>query len=143
MNWKRLIPVIAVVVAGACWAAEELTLSGGWTYNKNGRKRTLASTTSLNTITGNYVIENVQLISTNTVGDALEMGGVTTAGFAYFHNSDATNYIEIGVQDASTNFCAFLKLASGQNATVWLGTTAPYARANTNSIKLDYVITDR
>lgn len=143
MKLAKWIACLVVGVACLAWASDELTLSTGWTYNKNSRKRTVVTTSTDWDISGDYVIENVQLISTNTAGDALTLGSVTTAGFGWFHNADATNYVEIGIKDGSANFFAFLKLDAGQSCPAWLGTTQLLARASTNSVKLDYVLTDR
>jgi hypothetical protein len=59
---------------------------------------------------------------------------------AVFENLDANNYIEIGIQVTGT-FYPFLKLLAGKQAgPMWLGTAAPYARANTGNVKLFYIM---
>lgn len=138
---KKWLIAFACVAAGIALAAD-LAVSTGWTYNKNGRVRTLSPTTVNYSIASNYVVENVQSISTNLVGDALELGNVTIPGFAWFKNYD-TNYVEIGCWDATSNFVAFLKLMPTNSCTAWLSTTAPRARANIAPVKLDYMISDR
>lgn len=71
--------------------------------------------------------------------EAIPMGDVSTAGWAWFENLDTTNYVEIGI-DVSSAFHAFLKLKPGEFALVRLATNAPYAKANTAAVKLDYEI---
>lgn len=151
MKRTMLSVLVCVLVAQlAAIAADELTLSVGWTYNKLGRKRVLTSTAVEYNCNGQGVVENVQTISTNTVADALVMGGVTNAGFAYFKNlgsSTYTNaaaiYIEIGLYDVNTNFVSLVKLATNETATLFLSTSSPMARSTTTPQKLDYTITDR
>jgi len=124
-------------------AADELKLSSGWQYAKNGRSRIVAATTVNYDIAGDAVIENVQSIATNAGGEALILGDVTAPGFAWFHNLDPTNMVRVGVYDVNTNLVVFLELRAGEKTATWLGVTAPRAIAVTNAVKLDYMITDR
>lgn len=142
---KRWLVVCMVSMVAGTYAANELAVSIGWTYNKGGRKRVMASATVNYDVSGAGVVENVQSISTNTAGTALIMGSVTNAGFAYFHNMDTNNAVEIGLSDG-TNLTAFLKLNADEATTAWLATSTPYARAvatNNVSVLLDYVVADR
>lgn len=87
------------------------------------------------------VVRNVQTcLSASAQGDAINKGSITTPALAVFENLDANNYIEIGIQVTGT-FYPFLKLLAGKQAgPMWLGTTTPYARANTGNIKLFYIM---
>lgn len=60
---------------------------------------------------------------------------VATAGYAFFRNLDATNYVEIGVVVAAT-FYPLLKLKAGEVAVCRLATTTFYAKANTAAVNL-------
>lgn len=140
---KRKLALVLCLVACAAWAADELSLSIGWTYNKNGRKRVLTPTTTSYDVGGNAVIENVQSIATNAGGEALVLGDVTSPGFAWFQNLDATNQVDIGVYDVNTNFVTVIRLKAGEKSATWLGVSAPRALAYTNAVRLDYVIVDR
>ncbi|TXH10002.1 MAG: hypothetical protein E6R03_15985 [Hyphomicrobiaceae bacterium] len=71
--------------------------------------------------------------------EALPMGDVGTAGWAWFENLDSTNYVQIGTDNGGA-FIPFLKLMPGEPQLVRLGTNAPYAKANTAAVKLDYEI---
>jgi len=152
MNYIAAAGVLLAMVL-AVFAADELSQTDGWTYDKNGRKRSKATGTQRSDITGDGVIENVQSVSTNPGGDALVLGSVTNCGFAYFKNlgpdaidtnSVPTNLVQVGSYDVNTNFVAFLSLNTNQTSQGWLAISAPRARATgTNSVKLDYAITDR
>ena len=140
---KSKLATLAFFLALAAFAADELQQSIGWTYSKNGRKRTLAAVTEKYDIAGNAIIENVQSIATNGPGEALILGDVSTPGWSYFRNLDLTNYVEIGCWDVSSNLVVFLKLQAGESMPAFLGCSAPRARANSKAVKLDYVISDR
>jgi len=85
------------------------------------------------------MVRNVQTIGTAAAGEALSMGDVTTAGVAVLKNLDDTNYVEVG-RSIGGNFEAFLKLKPGESALCRLATSAPYAKANTADVELDYRI---
>jgi len=70
---------------------------------------------------------------------ALDLGSITTPGFAVFQNLDLVNYVEIGI-DVSAAFCPFMKLKPGEQGMLRLGTLAPYAQANTLAVSLFYII---
>ena len=82
-------------------------------------------------------------ISTNTVGTALPLGSVVTNGWAWFRNLDASNYVEIGVQDVNTNFLPLIRLNYGDATVTRLAQgVTPCARANVASVVLEYQIFD-
>jgi hypothetical protein len=136
-----LLMVVSFAVTLFVLADDDITISMSWTYDVGGRKRSLPSTTTKFSVGTNNVIENIQNIGTSE--EALTMGEVTNPGFAYFKNLDTTNFIEIGQYDVNTNFVAFVKIETNAACVLWLGTTAPYAKADTAACKLDYVIADR
>ena len=154
---KRIwIAVVLLAIVGlGVWAADELAITQGSRYDKDGRKSTQPTATVRHDISGDGVIENIQSVSTNTAGDALVLGGVTNPGFASFENigpsggvntneSPATNWVEVGCYDANTNFVAFLSLNTNQSAQTWLATATPRARATgTNTVRVSYIIVDR
>lgn len=138
-----LIIVVLALFVVALAADDAVVLSMNWTYNKDGRKRSLAPVTITYSVAGEAVIENVQRIGTGATGEPLLLGDVTDPGFAYFKNTDLTNFIEIGTLDVNTNWVTFLKLNTNEMSVMWLGTAAPRAKADTASARLDYVIADR
>lgn len=82
-------------------------------------------------------------MGSGAAGYALELGGVVAPGLAIFVNLDANNYVEVGVQVSGT-FYPFLKLDALQHSgPMFLGTADIYALANTDTVKLFYIIYDR
>jgi hypothetical protein len=87
-------------------------------------------------------ISNVQNIPTTAAGTALTLGAVTVPGWSFFKNLDATNYVEIGDDNAGT-FIPVIRVDPGKYVgPLKLGTTAPLARANAAAVDLDYTILD-
>jgi hypothetical protein len=88
------------------------------------------------------LVRNVQSIAVTPAYTALDLGSVGTLGtpgFAVFQNLDLVNFVEIGI-DVGSVFCPFMKLKPGEQGMLRLGTTAPWARADTLAVKLFYVI---
>jgi hypothetical protein len=108
-----------------------LEVSKGFTYAAQLPAPILAN------LTGTAITSGVQAIGTSA--EALLMNDVTTAGYAYFRNTDATNFVEIGT-GISTSFVSFAKLKAGEIAVIRLGTNAPTAKADTAAINLQYMI---
>lgn len=90
-------------------------------------------------LTGTTATGGVQDIGTSTNAEALSMSDVSSAGYAFFRNTDTTNYVEIGT-GTGASFAAFLKLKAGEVAVCRLGTNAPTAKANSAAVKLQYFI---
>ena len=93
--------------------------------------------TLLVTMSGANATGGVQEIG--TTAETLTMGDVATAGYAYFRNTDATNFVELGTGTGGS-FVAFAKLKAGESAILRLGTNAPTAKADTASVNLLYGI---
>jgi hypothetical protein len=76
-----------------------------------------------------------------TTAEAINLGTVAAPRWAVFINRDATNYVEIFTSNGGVIFC---KLLAGEGCLIPLGSgvTAPYARANTAAIELEYAIID-
>ena len=81
----------------------------------------------------------VQEIGTGASGEAFGVTDVTSGGVFFFRNLDDTNYVEIGIQVSST-FYPFLKLLAGEYAIGRLGTAAPYGKANSAVVDVQYRI---
>lgn len=71
--------------------------------------------------------------------EALTLVDVSTAGYGFFVNTDTTNYVEIG-RDSAGTFVPLVKLKPGEAALFRLASTAPYAKANTAAVVLDWII---
>ena len=81
----------------------------------------------------------VQEIGTASAGEAINVVDVSVGGMFFARNIDATNYVEVGVQTGGT-FYPFLKLLPGEYTVGRLGTIAPFARANTANVDVQYRI---
>lgn len=118
--------------------ADELTLSLKFTFEKNGYKDSRSISDSV-TVTGNATCGGVQTIG--TTHEAIGKGDIGTCGFMRVMNIDSTNYVELGVEVAAT-FYPFVKLKPGESSVFRLGTSTPYAKANTASVRIDYLIVE-
>ena len=90
------------------------------------------------TMSGTTASGGSQTIASSAGGTALNMGSVSSAGYAYFRNIDSAIAIEIGTNTGT--FAAFAKLKAGEAAIIRLGTNAPYAKAASSSANLQYFI---
>lgn len=160
-NYTRPLLVIAAILVAFLIvdvkAQQELTVTEGFSYDKDGRRRSSPTASVRYDVAGDGVLENIQFLPTNELGVLLTLGGVTDPGFATFKNIGpivgvstnpvSTNSIQIGTAYATngvTNFVAFLLLDTNQTSHGWLATDAPRGRATgTNSVRLSYTITDR
>lgn len=81
-----------------------------------------------------------QRIATSTTAAALPVGGVTTAGWLYAKNVDATDSISISlISDGSTPFTT---LAAGESLILPLATTTLYTKASANTPTLAFILVD-
>ena len=122
--------------------ADEITMNAYYALDKTlTQKRTVP--TSRFTQTGTGIVANTVAVP-NDSDLALELGGVTTAGFAYFENlaavADSTHIISIGPDDTGIKNC--IRLAPQQWCMVFLA-AAPYARAAAGTPLLYYEIFQR
>jgi hypothetical protein len=106
--------------------------------NNGQLKDQYSSNSIVATQTTAALVRNVETIS-NAAHAALDLAGVVTPGFVVFQNLDATNYIEIGI-DVGGSFYSFMKLKPLEQGLARLGTTTPYALANTAPVKLFYIV---
>ena len=105
---------------------------GGATLDRNGG-------TVNATMAGDAYTCGVQQIGTGA-HEALSLSAdIGTAGWAYFKNLDATNYVEIGI-DSTGTFVPFARLKAGEACVLRLATNAPYAKANTGAVNLEYAV---
>lgn len=120
--------------------ANEINVSLSLSASKGSIEVTRRSGNLLRDMSGDAYGANVQSIPTTAGGTALAtFAAVGTPGLTWFRNLDSTNYVDIGVEDSGT-FYPFVKLKAGDCALLRLGTAAPYARANTSAVLLEYII---
>lgn len=82
---------------------------------------------------------HLQSIPTTAAGTALTVTNLSTLGMGFFKNTDANNYVEIGIQTGGV-FYVLIKLKPGAECWIHLGTNTPYARANTAAVLLEHEI---
>ena len=153
MRFKLTLLFASVLASMAVFAADELRLTQGVSYSKNGLAFQISQQSASWTITGNGSLQNVQLITTATNGDLLVMGGITNQGFGSFKNlgplvtytnGTQTNLIQIGSLDSGGLFLPAQQLNVYQVTTGWFATNGLRARViGTNSVPLSYTILDR
>lgn len=116
--------------------ANEITAALRLKYVKNGvsDQRTLSATV---TVSGNNANGGIQTIGTTE--EVIALGDVATPGYCRVLNTDATNYVEIGVKPSGT-FYPCIKLKPAEVAVFRFGTTTPYAKANTGSVRIEYML---
>ena len=99
--------------------------------------------------TMNPFLQQITMIGDNGAGgiqaigfaahEAISIGDTGTAGWAYFRNTSTLYSVEIGVLVGVT-FYPFAKLLAGEGGLIRLGTNAPYAKAATANVNLQYLI---
>lgn len=116
--------------------AKEISFTSTLKFSKNG----IVDSRSMSCqpdVAGSVTAGGVQKIG--TTHEALVIGDIGTPGWARFLNIDAVNYVELGIVTGGT-FYPFAKLKAGESFPLRLGTSAPYAKANTAEVKLEYLI---
>ena len=112
-------------------AAGTVSISIGFNATKDGV--TVAGSGSLSlTMAGTEMIGNTQTIGTSS--EALTLGDVSTIGYVLVKNLDATNYVEVSLDNSQTQILA--KLLAGEFALLKPNTATLYAKANTSSVSL-------
>jgi hypothetical protein len=117
--------------------ANEISLTGTLTISPSGKRSRSITLSTLVTMSGANYIERSQSIGTSA--EALDLGEIGTPGMLYMKNLDATNYVTI--QDGA-NGTAVAKILPGDEAVFMLGTTAPYAKANSAACIVEYTIAE-
>lgn len=116
--------------------ADEISLSWNFRIAKDSLDQTRRGSGRYDVTTAGYVAGTPSI--SHSAHEALPMGDVATAGFARFKNLDSTNFVRVGVDSGGT-FIPFLKLMPGEESPpVRLATSAPYAKADTAAVVLEY-----
>lgn len=123
--------------------ANEITVNGALRVLKGDLDYRFSTGSLQFNMSGDAASGGVQAIGTSA-HEALTINttDLTSAGWCYFRNLDATNYVDLGIDDGGT-FEAFGRLYPGEFAFIPLATTAPYAKANSASVNLQYHMTER
>jgi hypothetical protein len=118
--------------------ANELTMTVSVAFAK-GNVASIARQAVGKTITvaGTKYQASVQTIGTTQ--EAIVMGDVTSPGYIWVKNLDATNYVTIRPATGGTDT---IKLKAGEIALFRLVGAAPFAIANTAAVAIEYIVFD-
>lgn len=118
--------------------ANELKITSALRFSKGTVRYDIAESDQYVDISGDHSIYRTQEIGTSA--ETLDIGEISTVGWSFFRNLDNTNYVEIGYDD--TGFKNLIKLKPGEYCMVRLGQNAPYARADTAAVDLEYIFVE-
>jgi len=119
--------------------ANEFTMSGLLKINKGDLSLTRNVSNYQADQTGDGFV--YQKVSVGTTPVALDMGGVTTAGYYWMRNCDNTNYITIG--QTSGSYVHQDRLDPSDFTEGKLSHSAPWAQADTAPVELEYWINEK
>lgn len=86
----------------------------------------------------NAVFENNQTATTTTA--AISLGGISTPGYMFVKNLDATNFVQIGLVTAVTSGNAMFKLLPGEFCFFPTRETTIYVLADTASCVIKTIV---
>ena len=121
--------------------ASEITLNFGLRVVKGFLSHVIAPFSKKVNLAGTRLVANVQAIGF-AAHEALVVGDLSTAGYIYAINTDATNFVQIGV-DVSATFYPIAKLLPGQAMLFPAAVLTLYAKADTGAVNLQYVFLER
>lgn len=117
--------------------ANELTLTGSLSYSDSESADLTLDLSKIASVTTKIFVWNKQNIGITE--EAINLGEVSSLGWAIFVNRDATNFIELRTGTGATKFA---KLKAGEFCVFRFGSgiTAPYAIADTAACQMEYII---
>lgn len=117
--------------------ANEITAAASLSAAKGGVSvGSGGSQTDTADMAGDQMLANVQIIG--TAAEQILLGDITTVGYVFLKNLDATNYIEIAL-DSGVTTQIFAKLLAGDVTLVKAATATLYAKANSANCNLHVV----
>ena len=116
--------------------ADELNLSISLAFAKGNLSGSRSVSDTID-VAGGAMIHAVQTIGTSAETIVIQ-AEIATAGYAFFRNLDANNFVKLGPDSAG--LVDFVKLMPGQCAVLPLATTTIKAIADTASCNLEYWI---
>lgn len=115
--------------------ANEITLRAELSFSKSGSAASRESGTLTFDMSGADFARLTQTIGTSE--EALNIGDVTTCGYLWIKNKDATNFVELRPASSGDDM---IKLGPGQVALFPLTTSTPYAIADTAACIVEYLL---
>ena len=119
--------------------ANEIYMQGTLTVNKGSLSNSKTGNITAN-MTGTHASYCAQGIPTTQTLLSIATD-VATPGATWFRNTDATNYVQIGVVVSGT-FYPVLTLNAGEFALCRLATNTIYAKANTATVVLEWLVNE-
>ena len=116
--------------------ANELKITTALRFVKGTINFDIAESDQYVDVSGDHSIYRTQEIGTSA--ETLDIGEITTVGWAFFRNLDNTNYVDIGYDDSG--FKNLIRLKAGKYCIFRLAQNTPYAKANTANIDLEYIL---
>ena len=114
--------------------ANELTVTAGLAYSNAGVTFSKSSTDSV-TVAANYLIHQIHTVT--TVGEALPLGSVATAGYCYIRNTDVANFVLVG----NSGDTPVIRVEAGELAVFRFSQAiVPAAIADTANVVIEYVL---
>lgn len=115
--------------------ANEITVTTSIKYAKGNVAEISRALSKQITVSGTQHVHHVQSIGTSA--EALDIGDLTTLGWCWMKNLDATNYVSIRSGADGANV---INLDPGEAALFRLATNTPFAIADTAPVELEYLI---
>ncbi len=122
--------------------ADEISMSASLSVSATNFKESYQPgklTIDLASNKGDGGVQDISHSGAAAQGEAFGVTDVSVGGVYFFRNLDETNFVEIGFQVSST-FYPWLKLLPGEYSVGRLGNAAPFGRANTANVDVQYRI---
>lgn len=125
--------------------ADELTISASLDFD-DGRGTPVGISVSRILATLATRKKNSQIQTIGTTEEAIQLGEVTTPGYAIFRNLDTTNFVDLRVATGGAKFARLLPDTNGDGsggiALLYLGPGAqvPFAIADTDACDIEFLI---
>lgn len=115
--------------------ANEITTSVGFSASKSGATVSF-SKSKQTTMAGAVMFQSVQTIGTTTEAITFPADFSGIPSWLMIYNMDATNFVQIGLDNANPMTQAFAKLLAGQFMLLPANTATLYADADTASVNI-------
>lgn len=117
--------------------ADEATVTTTLAFAKGSVSTTISDSAQTYDVSGTKYVKGVQNVGTSE--EALDMGSITSPGWCYMRNLDATNFVSVRPATAETDL---IKIKPGEHICFRMIATAPYVIADTSTVDLEYLIVE-
>lgn len=135
--------LIAMMLAGMVWASGEIIVNYTIKITKSPLNVQQTANQTIDLAIGKPNIAGLSMsVPTTAAGTAVPLGAVSTNGWAWFQNTDATNFVEVGIQEGGL-FFPLARLNATESFVMRMAQgVSPYARANSAAVVMAYFISD-